>query len=129
MPSATTTAGVKLCCQCGIDVAGHKRMKDHRGRYWCVDCAKADEKRKRLLESGVCAGCGEAFHGHELTVIGFSTYCKRCLKTRAKQETGGFVNNVKDMLSGSKDYEKRTLLTMLIISAVLVALAVWHWLL
>jgi hypothetical protein len=31
------------------------------------------------------------------------------------------------MLSGSRDHEKRTVLTMLIVSAVLVAAAVWHW--
>ena len=36
----------------------------------------------------------------------------------------GFVNNVKDMLSGSRDHEKRTVLWMLIVSAVLVAIAV-----
>src|SRR4029453_16192701 len=92
MPS-TTTAGAKLCCKCGRDVAGQKRMKDHMGRYWCVDCGKSDEKKKRLLDSGVCAGCGEAFHRHELSVIGDATYCKRCLRVRARKETGGFVNN------------------------------------
>ena len=128
MPS-TTTAGAKLCCKCGRDVAGQKRMKDHMGRYWCVDCGKSDEKKKRLLDSGVCAGCGEAFHRHELSVIGDATYCKRCLRVRARKETGGFVNNVKDMLSGSKDQEKRTVLWMLIVSAILVAIAVWRWVL
>ena len=126
MPS-TTTAGAKLCCKCGIDVSGRKRLKDHQGRYWCPECSNSDEKRKKLIESGICAGCGEAFHGHELSVIGDNTYCKPCLKKRARAETSTFTANVKDMLHGSRDHEKRTLLTMLIISAVLVAAAVWHW--
>lgn len=126
MPS-TTTVGAKICCKCGADVAGRKRMKDHHGAYWCADCSSADEKRRRLIESGICAGCGDAFFGHDLTVIGEATYCKHCLKTRARQETGGFVNNVKDMLSGSRDHEKRTVLVMLIVSAVLIAVAVLRW--
>ena len=126
MPS-TTTAGAKICCRCGADVSGKKRLKDSDGRYWCPDCSTSDEKRKRLIASGICAGCGEAFHGPDLSVIGDSTYCNRCLKVRARKETGGFFNNVKEMLSGSRDQEKRTVRTMLIISAVIVAVAVWHW--
>ena len=126
MPS-TTVAGAKICCKCGADVAGRKRMKDHHGRYWCAECSQSDEKRKRLLDNGICAGCGEPFHTQLLTVIGDATYCKPCLKSRARQETGGFIANVKDMLSGSRDHEKRSALVMLIVCAVLIAAAVWHW--
>jgi len=127
MPS-TTTAGAKICCKCGADVAGKKRMKDHHGAYWCADCARDDEKKKRMIEGGVCVGCGDFFQPHAITVVGQAVYCKACLKTRARHETAGFVNNVKDMLSGSKDHEKRTVLWMLIVSAVLVAAALWRWL-
>ena len=126
MPS-TTTAGAKICCKCGIDVAGKKRVKDRQGNYWCADCSRADEKRKRLVEGGICAGCGEHFFGPGLTLIGDATYCKKCLRTRAKEETSGFVNNVKDMISGSRDPEKRSLRLLLIISAIIIAAAVWHW--
>ena len=126
MPS-TTTAGAKICCKCGVDVAGKKRVKDHQGNYWCADCSRADEKRKRLVEGGICAGCGEHFFGPGLTLIGDNTYCKKCLRTRARQETSGFVNNVKDMLAGSRDPEKRSLRLLLIISAIVIAAAVWHW--
>ena len=128
MPSTTTT-GAKLCCKCGADVAGKKRLKDHDGRYWCAECNAADQKKQKLLAGGICAGCGEAFHGPGLTLIGDNTYCKPCLKVRARQETAGFTNNVKEMLSGSRDHEKRTTLTMLVVSAIIVAVAVWHWVL
>ena len=127
MPS-TTTQGAKLCCKCGVNVAGKKRLKDHDGRYWCAECHTADEKRKKLVAGGICAGCGEAFHGPGLTLIGDETFCKPCLKVRARKETAGFANNVKDMLKGSRDQEKRTTLTLLIVSAVIVAAALWHWL-
>ena len=126
MPS-TTVAGAKICCKCGADVAGKKRLKDHHGNYWCQDCSLADEKRKRLISGGVCAGCGEQFQAQQLTLIGNETFCRPCLKTRARKETAGFVNNVKDMLSGSRDHDKRSVLTLLVISLVLIAAAVWHW--
>jgi hypothetical protein len=126
MPT-TTIAGAKICCKCGADVAGKKRLKDHHGNYWCAECSAADEKKKRLIEGGICAGCGQHFPPHGVTVIGDETFCKACLKTRARKETGTFAASIKDMLSGSRDHDKRTVLTMLIISAVLVAAAVWHW--
>ena len=126
MPS-TTISGAKICCKCGADVAGRKRLKDHHGNYWCAACSASDAKRQRLIEDGVCAGCGDAFQSHNLTVIGDAVYCKRCLKTRARKETGGFVNNVKDMLTGSRDHDKRVVLAMLIVSALLIAAAVWRW--
>lgn len=126
MPS-TTTAGAKICCKCGADVSGKKRLKDHEGRYWCPDCSRSDEKRKKLLAGGICAGCGEPFTQAELTVIGDNTYCKPCLKVRARKETAGFAHNFKDMISGSRDQEKRTVLTLLIVSAVIIVAAVWHW--
>ena len=127
MPS-TTIAGTKICCKCGADVAGKKRLKDHHGHYWCADCAHEDEKKKRLIEGGVCVVCGDFFQPHAITVVGHAVYCQRCLKTRARKETGTFAANVKDMLSGSKDHEKRSVLIMLIVSVVLVGIAVWRWL-
>ena len=126
MPS-TTVAGAKICCVCGADVAGKKRLKDHHGNYWCADCSASDDKKNRLIEGGICAGCGQHFPPHGVTVIGHETFCKACLKTRARKETGTFLASVKDMLSGSRDHEKRTALTFIIISVVLIAAAVWKW--
>ena len=101
-------------------------MKDHEGNYWCAECHKADAKRKKLVEGGICAGCGEHFFGPGLTLIGDATYCKACLKTRARQETSGFVNNFKEVIAGSRDPEKRNLRLLLIISAIILIAAVWH---
>ena len=126
MPS-TTAGGAKICCKCGCDVAGKKRIKDSQGQYWCADCNLADERKRRLVEGGICAGCGEHFFGPGLTLIGNSTYCKPCLKRRAKDEQKGFVNNVKEMLAGSRDPEKRTTLWLIIVSIVVILAAIWHF--
>jgi hypothetical protein len=107
MPS-TTIAGAKICCKCGADVAGKKRLKDHSGNYWCADCNLADEKRKRLLEMGICSACGQHFPGHDLTLIGPGDVLQAVPQARARKETGTFAASVKDMLSGSRDHEKRT---------------------
>jgi len=125
MPS--TSAVTKFCSKCGRNVAGEKRIKDHSGNYWCVECNRLQQRREKLIEGGICAGCGEAFHGPGLTLIGHDTFCARCLRARAKQETSGFVHNVKEMLTGSRDHEKRTTLMLLIISVVIVLIAVWHY--
>ena len=125
----TTAAGAKICCKCGVNVAGQKRIKDHSGNYWCAECNRLEQRREKLIEGGICARCGEAFHGPGLTLIGQQTYCARCLRVRARQETSGFVHNVKEMLTGSRDQEKRTTLILLIASVVIVLVAVWHYLL
>src|SRR3954453_16743985 len=40
----------KKCFVCGKDLAGRKRLKDHLGRYWCRECARADRRAKRREE-------------------------------------------------------------------------------
>src|SRR5580700_2144886 len=51
-----TDAGkTKVCCQCGTDLAGKKRLRDSRG-YWCYACHKLDKEASK--PKGVpCAGC------------------------------------------------------------------------
>jgi hypothetical protein len=46
----------KVCCQCGKDLTGHRRLRDSRG-YWCYACHKLDKEANK--PKGVaCAGCG-----------------------------------------------------------------------
>jgi ribosomal protein L34E len=46
----------KVCCQCGKDLNGHRRLRDSRG-YWCYACHKLDKEANK--PKGVaCADCG-----------------------------------------------------------------------
>jgi hypothetical protein len=45
----TATASVKRCNSCHKDVTHDQRMKDGSGRYWCVACGTAHQKKKALL--------------------------------------------------------------------------------
>src|SRR5207302_6292444 len=87
----STTAGAKICCECGADVTHARRMKDHQGRYWCVPCGEADQKRQRRDANGICFGCGESFVGIQLFEIAHQRFCGRCLKLRREKELSGFA--------------------------------------
>ena len=42
--AAALTSTEKKCYVCGANLAGRVRLKDHLGRYWCKECAAADER-------------------------------------------------------------------------------------
>src|ERR1700722_8324529 len=45
----------KICCQCGKDLAGHKRLRDSRG-YWCFACHKLDQEANKP-QGKRCSSC------------------------------------------------------------------------
>ena len=60
---ASASSVAKRCISCGKDVAQSKRMKDSQGRYWCVDCGMADQRKKAkgsgsVSKSGVAVAKG-----------------------------------------------------------------------
>jgi hypothetical protein len=46
---STATVSVKRCNGCHKDVTNDQRMKDASGRYWCVTCGAAQQKKKAML--------------------------------------------------------------------------------
>src|SRR3954470_6002196 len=79
------SVAVKSCCACGTDVAGQPRMKDSQGRYWCVPCGEADQRKKQMAATEApCAGCHKMFAKGKLDKHGEGFYCKACLKKRTK---------------------------------------------
>ena len=71
---------LKLCCQCGKDLAGKKRLKDSRG-YWCVDCAKKDEAdRKAAAEGDRCPECARVVPPGALVSFENKMICSRCAR-------------------------------------------------
>src|SRR5215213_6801433 len=85
--TSIASAGIKACCACGTDVAGQPRMKDSHGRYWCVPCGEADQRRKAITSTTAnCAGCHKPFPKGKLDKHGEHWFCKGCLKKRTKAQ-------------------------------------------
>ena len=79
--TSIATAGLKVCCECGADVNGQPRMKDSKGRYWCVPCGEADQRKKQITSTTApCHGCHRPFPKGKLDPHAGAWYCKACLK-------------------------------------------------
>lgn len=81
--SDTTVGGVsapgsKVCCVCGADVAGKKRMKDADGHYWCYDCGMEDTVRKHPEQAVECVECHDKFPPTKLVEFDGSKVCSPC---------------------------------------------------
>jgi transcription initiation factor IIE alpha subunit len=84
--TAQSTTPKKVCCQCGVDVTGKKRLKDSRG-YWCYDCHKKDlEKQGQTRVQITCPDCGESFDEQKMIQHGGSLLCKECYRHRLRHE-------------------------------------------
>ena len=77
----------KICCRCGKDVTGKKRLRDSEG-YWCVDCHRAD---KRLHKpTGVkCPSCGRMVSEESLSMYDGDKICSRCVKEKREIKKAG----------------------------------------
>jgi DNA-directed RNA polymerase subunit RPC12/RpoP len=82
---AATTTTMKRCVACGKDVSQGKRMKDSQGRYWCVDCGAADQRKKASVGGGVaCSACGKSVGAGQISKWGNAMLCAACVKQRQK---------------------------------------------
>ena len=102
--TATSTVA-KRCIACGKDVSGTKRMKDSQGKYWCVDCGTADQRKK----------------------------IKAASRSKSVNNSGGggvgLIDRLKDLTSGSGGgADKGRLVKMLLIMAIMAAIAGWQFL-
>jgi hypothetical protein len=111
----------KVCCKCGTDLQGKKRLKDSLG-YWCYDCHKADEAAKKPV--GVkCADCSRTLPEAALTEYAGLKLCQKCLEDR-KQITNKKKKYSLASHTEHNRYEKKRLLVMLGFVGVLVLLIV-----
>jgi DNA-directed RNA polymerase subunit RPC12/RpoP len=73
-------AKAKVCCRCGTDLTGKKRLRDSLG-YWCVECHRADQAAN--APKGVrCADCGRIVPETALTDYDGIRICGKCLGDR-----------------------------------------------
>ena len=76
---ATGGKHAKACCVCGTNLAGEKRYKDHEGRYWCCDCAKADADKKL---PATCPDCNQQLTAGDLSDFEGQKLCHECIGKR-----------------------------------------------
>ena len=119
--SNSAPAPVKVCCACGKDLAGKKRIKDSRGLYWCPACSDADNKKKSPARNGkgeICPDCGRSFPDSKMLDFQLTRVCVTCYKERAKQ---GEKEQKKDYARKVHNaHERRTLLKLCIVAVVLI---------
>jgi hypothetical protein len=72
----------KVCCQCGKDLTGKKRLRDSRG-YWCVDCHKAD-KAANAPKGEKCDDCGRIVAPTALSEFEGRRICGICRNDQAE---------------------------------------------
>jgi DNA-directed RNA polymerase subunit RPC12/RpoP len=112
----------KVCCHCGKDLAGLKRLKDSMG-YWCYDCHKADEKNKH--PGGVrCAECGRKVPDAALIEYSGVRICRKCKADhdQVKKQKLQFRANVAGGAHEAQD--RRRLYIMLAVALVLIGIIV-----
>jgi hypothetical protein len=59
-------------------------MRDSGGKYWCLPCGKTDQQKQAGATGAVCAVCNDIFPTSQLSKVGGSMYCAKCLKARDK---------------------------------------------
>jgi hypothetical protein len=113
----------KICCQCGTDLTGQKRLKDSRG-YWCVACHKIDQEANKP-KGERCAQCSRIVPESALEDRDGIRICVRCrheideaAKTKRKFSP---VHT-----SAHTEEEKRGMYIMLGIAGVLVLIILLH---
>jgi predicted RNA-binding Zn-ribbon protein involved in translation (DUF1610 family) len=120
--ASTATSTSKVCVQCGRDVTGAQRMRDSQGKYWCIACGEADQRKKKHSEGAVCAGCSKTFAPSEMTAINLLPYCAKCAKRR-KKATRSSESLLSRLTASSDQIDKRRLAMMLAFMGLLAVVA------
>ncbi len=87
--SKSSSDSPKVCCNCGNDVSGRKRLKDSRGRYWCPTCAKKDERRKKVRQEQTktaCTSCGTEVEVQNMLAYDGQFVCPKCYRDKKDAE-------------------------------------------
>jgi hypothetical protein len=72
----------RTCYVCGADLHGQKRYRDKMGRYWCGDCADAEERALEREQQMLCPDCSRLFSPKSLVEYGGIRICRTCYRGR-----------------------------------------------
>ena len=119
--AAALTSTEKKCYVCGADLAGRVRLKDHLGRYWCKECAAADDKRKKREEELRCADCSRVFPAHKLRQFQTDRVCATCYKEREKELERKIVKANAEKLHKSHEWGQLKWMAIIAVGLIVIA--------
>jgi hypothetical protein len=115
----------KVCCMCGKDLSGKKRLKDSIG-YWCPECAKEDNKKKEV-HGTKCENCGRVVPEQSMTSVDGKKMCSRCVREQRQLRAPG-NKKFRAISDGAyKEHEKRNMVIMAVVLVILVILMIVAW--
>ncbi len=116
----------KVCCNCGADVTGRKRMKDSQGRYWCYACGKKDEQSRQSVSATVKPSQGECTLCHtQVSVQDLISYDGQFICPRCHREQKELADRTEARLERvNKTYDKNQWQRLSGLLAVLAILAI-----
>jgi hypothetical protein len=111
----------KNCYVCGASLAGRTRLKDHLGRYWCKECAAADERAKKREDELRCADCSRVFPVHKLKYFQTDRVCATCYKHREKELEKKIVKATSEKLHKSHEFSKLKWMAIIAVGLIVIA--------
>lgn len=123
-PSVPPPDPRKRCYVCSTDLTNRKRLKDHLARYWCEECAKADNRMKKRAQENACADCSRVFPPLKLFEHGEDRVCKQCYKKRLDVISKKLVHM--GHAAATKRHEIKHIKWMLAVIVVLIVLATYN---
>jgi hypothetical protein len=122
--ASTASSSTKVCVQCGRDVTGAQRMRDSQGKYWCIACGEADQRKRKGSEGVTCAGCSKTFPQTAITNVNMLPYCMKCAKRRKSASRESIFSRIS---ASSDQVDKKRLFLMIGFLVVLAAVSVFIW--
>lgn len=105
----------KVCCQCGVDLHGKKRLNDSRG-YWCYACHKLDQEANKP-KGQKCADCGRIVPPAALSDYNGDMICGACRNDRKEQAKHARKVGGVDTSSYDQDAKKKLLIMLGVVAA------------
>jgi hypothetical protein len=112
----------KVCCQCGIDLTGKKRLRDSRG-YWCYACHTLDKEANKP-KGERCADCGRIVAEAALSEFEGRRICGPCRAERKelakeRRRLSPVKTDAHDRLAKQRLYWLLAILALLIVIIIL----------
>ena len=121
----TSPSKQKVCCMCGKDLSGKKRLKDSLG-YWCPECAKEDLKKKEV-HGTKCENCGRVVPEQSMTSVDGKKMCSRCVREQRQLREPGNKKFRAVSDNAYKEHEKRNMVLMAVAVVILLILMYIAW--